>query len=89
MTALLKGYFPQVLPWFDDIRTRLVCDVRLRWPTGAALKKVGPSTREKVLHAHNSVRKETIAHRMAAIKEAIPLVTDQAVLPASGLLIKA
>jgi hypothetical protein len=26
MTARLKAYFPQVLPWFDDIRTRLICD---------------------------------------------------------------
>ncbi len=26
MTALLKLYFPQVLEWFDDIRTDLVCD---------------------------------------------------------------
>ena len=26
LTALLKGYFPQVLGWFEDIRTVLVCD---------------------------------------------------------------
>jgi transposase len=89
MTALLKAYFPQVLQWFDDIRTLLVCDVLLRWPTVEALKKVGPSTLEKFFHEHNSVRKETIAHRIAAIKEAIPLVTDQAVIHASVLMIKA
>ena len=33
MTALLQAYFPQVLPWFDDIRTTLVCDFLLLWPT--------------------------------------------------------
>jgi transposase len=89
MTALLKAYFPQVLQWFDDIRTLLVCDVLLRGPTVEALKKVRPSTLEKFFHEHNSVRKETIAHRIAAIKEAIPLVTDQAVIHASVLMIKA
>ncbi len=26
LTALLKGYFPQVLQWFPDIRTELVCE---------------------------------------------------------------
>jgi transposase len=89
MTALLKAYFPQVLHWFDDIRTLLVCDLLLRWPTIAALKKVSPATLEKFFHEHNSVRKETSAHRIAAIKEAVPLTTDQAVMPASVLLITA
>jgi transposase len=89
MTALRKAYFPQVLQWFDDIRTRLVCDVLRRWPTVEALKKVKPSTREKCLHEQNSVRKATIAHRIAALQEAIPLVTDQAVRHASVLMIKA
>lgn len=32
LTALLKGYFPQVLAWFEDIRTLLVCDFLERWP---------------------------------------------------------
>jgi hypothetical protein len=47
MTALLKAYFPQGLWWFEDIRTLLVCDVLLRWPTVEAIKKVRPSTLEK------------------------------------------
>jgi hypothetical protein len=89
MTALLKGYFPQVLHGFDDIRTLLVCDLRLRWPTVEALKKVRPATLEKFCHEHHSVRRETISHRLAAIKEAVPLTPDQAVIPASVLMIKA
>jgi transposase len=89
MTALLKAYFPQVLWWFDDIRTLLVCDLLLRWPTVEAIQKVRPSTLEKVFHEHHSVRKETISTRMAAIKEAVPLTTDQAVINSSVLMIKA
>jgi transposase len=89
MTALLKAYFPQILQWFDDIRTLLVGDVLLRWPTVEALKKVRPATLEKVFHAHHSGRNETISHRMAAINEAVPLTTDQAVMHASVLMIHA
>jgi ribosomal protein S15P/S13E len=89
MTALLKAYFPQVLQWFDDIRTTLVCDFLLRWPTVEVIKKVRPSTLERFFHEHNSVRKETIANRIAAIKEAVPLTTDQAVIRSSVLMINA
>ena len=89
MTALLKAYFPQVLQWVDDIRTTLVCDFLPRWPTLEAVQKVRPATLEKFFREHNSVRKETLAHRIAAIKAAVPLTTDPAVLHASVLMIKA
>src|SRR4030095_9892314 len=62
MTALVNASVPQIFHWFDDIRTRLVCDVLLRWPTVEALKKVRPATREKVFHAHNSVRQKQMHH---------------------------
>ena len=89
MTALLKAYFPQVLQWFDDIRTPLVCEFLLHWPTLEAVQKVRPATLEKFFREHNSVRKETLAHRIAAIKAAVPLTTDPAVLHSSVLMIKA
>lgn len=89
MTALVNAYFPQILHWVDDIRTRLVCDGLLRWPTVEALKKVRPATLETFFHAHHSVRRETIACRIAAIKEAVPLTTDQAVMTSSVLMLNA
>ena len=61
MTALLKSYFPQVLGWFDDVRTTLVCDFLLLWPTLESVKRVKPKTLEKFFCEHNSVRKETNA----------------------------
>jgi transposase len=89
MTARLQAYVPQVLQWFDDIRTTLVCDVLLRWPTCESIKKVRPATLAKFFHEHHSMRKETISNRIAAIKEAVPLTTDQAVITSSGLMLKA
>jgi hypothetical protein len=72
MTAVLKAYFPPIFHWCDDSRPRLVCDVRLRWPTVEALKKVRPAPLEKFFPEQHAVRRETISCRIAAIKEAGP-----------------
>jgi len=89
LTALLKGYFPQVLSWFPDIRTDMVCDFLLRWSSLDALKGVRRATLEKFFRSHNSHRAQTIATRLEAIKEATPLVTDRAVINSSVLMAKA
>ncbi len=86
LTALLKGYFPQVLAWFPDIRTELVCDFLLKWPSLDALKGVHRTTLVKFFRAHNSHRQETLGRRLSAIKEASPLVTDRAVINSSALM---
>src|SRR5829696_9567609 len=76
LTSLLKCYFPQVLEWFPDIRTEMVCDFLLRWPELSALKRVRRETLLKFFRSHNSVRRETLERRLTAIKEAQPLTTD-------------
>jgi transposase len=89
MTSLLKGYFPQVLEWFPDIRTTLVCDFLLRWPSLDTLRRVRRETLSQFFRAHNSVRTETIEKRVAGIVQAVPLGTDQAVIASSVLMVKA
>ncbi len=89
LTALLKGYFPQVLAWFPDIRTALVCDFLLRWPSLDTLRGVRRATLEKFFRAHNSQRTETLETRLTASKEAVPLTTDRAVINSSVCMVKA
>ena len=89
MTALLKGYFPQILAWFPDIRTAMVCDFLLRWPSLDALRGVRRQTLLKFFREHNSQRKETLDARLDAIKAAAPLVTEAAVINASVLMARA
>lgn len=89
MTALLKGYFPQVLEWFPDIRTNLVCDFLLRWSSLDDLKGVRRATLEKFFREHNSHRTETNERRLGAVRTAVPLTTDTAVITASVVMIKA
>jgi hypothetical protein len=89
LTALLKCYFPQVLEWFPDIRTTLVCDFLLRRPSLEALKRVRRETLLKFMRSHNSVRRETLEQRLTAIKAAVPLTTDAALLCSSAAMVKA
>lgn len=89
LTSLLKCYFPQILAWFPDIRTELVCDFLLRWPELAALKRVRRETLLRFFQEHNSVRKETLGKRVTSIKAALPLTTDQAILRSSVAMAKA
>jgi transposase len=87
MTALLKLYFPQVLEWFPDIRTQLVCDFLLKWPSLNEVKRARRSTLEKFFREHNSARKEALDQRLKAIKESLPLTADRAVICSSVTMI--
>jgi len=89
LTALLKGYFPQVLQWFPDIRTGMGCDFLLRWSSLDALKGVRRATLEKFMREHHSQRTETIERRLTAIKTAVPLTTDVAVINSSVVMVRA
>jgi transposase len=89
LTSLLKCYFPQVLEWFPDIRTEMVCDFLLHWPSLDALKRVRRETLLKFFHQHNSVRQKTLEKRLNLMTEARPLTTDGAVLSSSVLMVKA
>ena len=89
MRALLKNYYPQVLQWFPDLCTRLVCDFLRRWPTLDQVKRAGKSTLEKFLREHNSTRKEKNEERFRSIKASQPLTRDGAVISASVVMIRA
>ncbi len=84
MTALLKLYFPQILEWFSDIRTDLVSDFLVQWPTLEEIQRVRRTTLEKFFRNHNSVRKQALEERITAIKESVPLTMDRAVIDRVG-----
>jgi transposase len=89
LTALLKNYFPQVLDWFPDMRTTLVCDFLTQWPTLDAVQQAATATLEKFFRSHHAARQGLLERRLQAIKDSQPLVTDAAVLNASVVLLKA
>lgn len=89
LTALLKNYFPQVLEWFPDVRTLLVCDFLSRWPTLDAVQQADTDALEQFFRSHHAARQGLLERRLQAIRESLPLVTDAAVLYASVVLLKA
>ncbi|HEY3038737.1 MAG TPA: IS110 family transposase [Pyrinomonadaceae bacterium] len=88
LTAVLKGYFPQVLSWFDDVRTTLVCDFLTRWSTLKELQRAQPATINKFLRSHHSNSSATNQRRLTEIKTALPLTRDPAVMTTSVLQVK-
>ncbi len=76
----LKQYYPQALEWFDRIDTLLFCDFIKRWPSLVQVRRARKATLEKFFREHNMNRKALLERRLAAIKSAVPLTTDEAVI---------
>src|SRR5262249_31006768 len=89
LTSTLKNYFPQVLQWFQDKDTLIVCDFLSRWPTLQAAPLARRTTLETFFRAHHVRSADVIARRRHAIKTATPLTTDEGVIAPNALLVQA
>ena len=76
----LKQYYPQPLEWFDHIDTILFCDFIRRWPSLPQAKRARKATLEKFFREHNMNRKALLESRTQAIKSAMSLTDDPAVI---------
>jgi len=76
----LKHYYPQALEWFDHIDTQLFCDFIQRWSSLAQARRARNATLAKFFREHNMNRKALLERRITAIKSAMPLTTDEAVI---------
>jgi transposase len=76
----LKQYYPQALDWFDRIDTPLFCAFIRQWPSLTQAKRARRATLAKFFHQHNLYRKPVLERRIEAIKSAMPLTTDEAVV---------
>lgn len=89
LTAALKNYYPQPLEWFDDIDTQLFCKFITRWPDLKKAKNVRKKTLEEFFRINNSARQTVIDRRCHAIKDAMALTQEQAVIDAYSKLVLA
>jgi transposase len=76
----LKQYYPQPLEWFDHIDTVLFCDFIRRWPSLPQARRARRATLEKFFREHKMNRKALLERRIEAIKTAMPLTNDEAVI---------
>ena len=80
LRSALKQYYPQALEWFDHIDTRLFCDFIQRWPSLKQARRARRATLEKFFREHNMNRKALLERRIEAIKSAMSLTDDAAVI---------
>lgn len=88
LRSALKNYFPQVLDWFTNIDTIIFCDFLTRWPNLKISKRAHKATLFNFFQNHNA-RYSNINHqRVNAIKSAVPLTEDEAILIPNQLLVQ-
>ncbi len=76
----LKCYYPQVLEWFRQHNTIVFCDFVAQWPTLQQVKRARRTRLERFFKAHKVQFVQVIAARIEAIKSAVPLTDDAAVI---------
>src|SRR5262245_20943295 len=89
LTSTLKNYFPHVLQWFEDKDTTLFCNFLTQWPTLKAAQLARRTTLERFFRVHHVRYTNVIDTRIQAIKNAIPLTTDEGVIAPHALLVQA
>jgi transposase len=88
LTSNLKIYFPQLLDWFAQLDTELVCGLLERWPTLEELQKTSPTTLRTFFHQHHCRNGELIERRIQGVYQARPAIQDQAVIEAKRAMVK-
>ncbi|MEE8512735.1 MAG: IS110 family transposase [Acidiferrobacterales bacterium] len=76
----LKQYYPQVLEWFSEHNTVVFCDFLTQWPTLTQAKRARRTRLERFFKDHNVRFGQVIEERITAIKAAMPLTLDPAVI---------
>ena len=88
LTSTLQQYFPPVLQWFPNKETQLFCDFLRQWPTLKAAQLARRSTLEGFFRQHHVHGEQRITERLAAIKSATALTSDEGVIMPHALLVK-
>jgi transposase len=89
LTRALKHYFPHVLQWFQDKDPAIFCDFLSRWPTLKAVELARRTPLERFFRAHHVRSAAVITARIAALKTAVALTTDDGMIAPNTLLVHA
>jgi transposase len=76
----LRQYYPQVFEWFSEHNTVVFCDFLSQWPTLTQVKRARKASLERFFKSHHVHAAELIERRITAIKTAMPLTLDPAVI---------
>lgn len=85
LRATLKNYFPAMIDLAGDLTTQLACDLILKWPDFASLQRAKSQNLRSFFYAHNFRRPNTLEQRLEALRAAVPLCVDAAIIGAGRL----
>ena len=88
ITATLKNYYPQVLDWFNEKDTQIFCDFIIKWPSLPHVKRAREKTLIDFFNAHNARYTAVNQRRIVAIKTAIELTEDVAIIEPNRMLVE-
>lgn len=89
LVDVLKGYFPQVLDWFEHRDTLVFCDFLSQWSTLQAVQQVSDAELQQFFIDHNSRYHACNARRIRQIRDATPLTEEPAIVEPSLMMLKA
>lgn len=88
LTQALKEVFPQALELSGrDLHAPLARDFLMKWPNLQALQKAKSSTIKQFYYARQCRRPKVVEKRLAMIRDAVPMCTDESILETYTLLI--
>lgn len=81
LKQLLKEYFPLFLKVCgEDLFAPMACELLLKYPCLEDLKQADAQELRQFYVSHGSWKPKIIAHRLAVIRDARPLTTDEAII---------
>jgi transposase len=89
ITAALKGYYPQVLEWFEDKDTQVFCEFLTCYPSLQAAQAAPKAELEQFFRAHYVVQAKTINRRCEQIEQGVVLTEDAGIVEPLQLLVAA
>lgn len=89
MTSLLKSYYPQALEVLGKLDTEMAVAFLRRWPDLIRLKAARPATIKAFFYQHQVRSSKLIEERLALIKQAVALTTEEARVSVAVLQLEA
>ena len=81
LISLLKAYYPQALELAGgQLSSAMALDFLRRWPDVVSLKATRPSALSRFYYQHSVRSEKLVAERLALVKQAVAVTTDEAVL---------
>lgn len=80
LTATLKQYYPQLLEWFGDPASRLARAFLSQWPTVQSARSAQRRSLVRLVQAHSRKSSAATEELISAIRAAVPLTSDEAIV---------